>query len=383
MKLPIVSTLFRRDREVSRGQALVEFALILPILMLLLVMAIDFGRAFYGWVSIQNAARIGANYAGEHPLAWDGAGNLVQQAEYTDLITNHVSGCTLDTVADPSFTDIDMDSKRNGWGDQATVALSCQFSLITPLANNLFGGPVPMAAQAVFPIRTGILAGPGGGGGGGGTPTCTLSYVPDLVNRTVDGARAKWLAAGFDLARFGANPDLGENMITTQSFTPAASVMDCVDPATFSVFVTTVPPPPCPAGQAQVPDLIGDLVADARTEWTAAGFLAANFKPTGADNSKTVLTQVTNPLTSPVIGGCVVSSASVTITYGDPPPLPCDVPNMVGMSLTAARAAWSSAGFVPANLTYSGNSAGNVKEQDPSHPGTVSCDVAGSVKLQK
>ena len=30
---------------------MVEFALVLPILALLLVLAVDFGRVFFGWVS--------------------------------------------------------------------------------------------------------------------------------------------------------------------------------------------------------------------------------------------------------------------------------------------------------------------------------------------
>ena len=39
----------------------------LPILALLLVMAVDFGRVFFGWVALQNAARIGADYAASGP----------------------------------------------------------------------------------------------------------------------------------------------------------------------------------------------------------------------------------------------------------------------------------------------------------------------------
>ena len=50
----------RREKPVSRGQAMVEFALVLPLLALLLVVAIDFGRVFFGWVSLTNAARVGA-----------------------------------------------------------------------------------------------------------------------------------------------------------------------------------------------------------------------------------------------------------------------------------------------------------------------------------
>jgi len=37
-----MNRLLRRDTERSRGQAMVEFALVLPILALLIVVAIDF-----------------------------------------------------------------------------------------------------------------------------------------------------------------------------------------------------------------------------------------------------------------------------------------------------------------------------------------------------
>ena len=53
----------RGSRPRRRGQAMVEFALVLPLLVLLLVMAIDFGRVFFGWVALQNATRIAADYA--------------------------------------------------------------------------------------------------------------------------------------------------------------------------------------------------------------------------------------------------------------------------------------------------------------------------------
>ncbi|RMG84305.1 MAG: hypothetical protein D6712_11505, partial [Chloroflexi bacterium] len=46
-----------------KGQALAEFALTLPILLLLLFGIIEFGRIFQAWVSLQNAARAAARYA--------------------------------------------------------------------------------------------------------------------------------------------------------------------------------------------------------------------------------------------------------------------------------------------------------------------------------
>jgi len=50
-----------------RGQSLVEFALVLPLLLVLLLMAVDFGRVYFGWVTLTNASRVGANYAAAPP----------------------------------------------------------------------------------------------------------------------------------------------------------------------------------------------------------------------------------------------------------------------------------------------------------------------------
>jgi Flp pilus assembly protein TadG len=47
----------------TEGQALVEFALTVPLLFLLIVNIINFGGWLYGWIAVANAARAGANYA--------------------------------------------------------------------------------------------------------------------------------------------------------------------------------------------------------------------------------------------------------------------------------------------------------------------------------
>jgi hypothetical protein len=53
----------RRAQKVGDGQALTEFALILPILLLLIFGIIEFARAFQAYLSIVNAARFGVRYA--------------------------------------------------------------------------------------------------------------------------------------------------------------------------------------------------------------------------------------------------------------------------------------------------------------------------------
>jgi hypothetical protein len=47
----------------SRGQTLAEFALTLPILLLLLFGIVEFGRLFQSWVTLQNAARTAVRFA--------------------------------------------------------------------------------------------------------------------------------------------------------------------------------------------------------------------------------------------------------------------------------------------------------------------------------
>lgn len=47
----------------ERGQAVVEFAILAPVLILLLLAMVDFGRVFEAWVVTTNAAREGARYA--------------------------------------------------------------------------------------------------------------------------------------------------------------------------------------------------------------------------------------------------------------------------------------------------------------------------------
>jgi Flp pilus assembly protein TadG len=53
----------------SDGVALVEFALVVPVLILLLVGILDTGRAINAYVTISNASREGAHYAALNPTA--------------------------------------------------------------------------------------------------------------------------------------------------------------------------------------------------------------------------------------------------------------------------------------------------------------------------
>lgn len=143
---------------------MVEFAMVLPLLALLLVMTIDFGRVFFGWVALQNATRIGADRAAQTWLAWPTADNAEEQLwvqQYQALITADLQAANCEFTTphpDPTFDDIDGDGAI-GFGDLATVRLNCSFGLITPLAQNLFGGPISLAAESTFAVNGVVVMG--------------------------------------------------------------------------------------------------------------------------------------------------------------------------------------------------------------------------------
>ena len=57
----------RLDRK-KYGQSLVEFALIIPILIFMITLFIDVGRAIFTYSELANSVREGTRYAIVHPL---------------------------------------------------------------------------------------------------------------------------------------------------------------------------------------------------------------------------------------------------------------------------------------------------------------------------
>ena len=64
--------IFKSKRHRWRGQGLVEFALILPLILLVLFTIIELARLLHAWVSVENGARFGVRYAvtGEYDAAY-------------------------------------------------------------------------------------------------------------------------------------------------------------------------------------------------------------------------------------------------------------------------------------------------------------------------
>lgn len=359
--------LLRRDRPASRGQALVETAILLPILLILLLGAIDFGRAFFGWVNLHQAARIGANFASTHPGT---PTDPDDQADLVALVEADIAGLNCDPDADASddftFTDLTLAYTTSGGataptpelGDYATLTIECEFTLVTPLATALFGGPIDMEATSTFPVREGCINCPTPAPA---TPPPTpeqCRLVPTMNDGlSVAGARFAWVSAGFIEANFSAPGAEDTATVDDAIVTQNDPLSSCLSP--FAIFSSTVAvtveaaaddsDPTC----ATAPNVVGMPLADARDAWDV-DFDVANFTADTTDDTRVVVTQTTTPASAEGVT-CLDLGASIDVQTGDPwptpPPPSCAVPSMINDSRNEGEANWQGAGFSVANFS--------------------------------
>ncbi len=74
----------------TRGQALIEFALVLPLLFLLIVNTTNFAGFLFAWITVSNAARSGAQYMVRGGSTF-GAPSPATAAQVTALVTSDVA----------------------------------------------------------------------------------------------------------------------------------------------------------------------------------------------------------------------------------------------------------------------------------------------------
>jgi len=164
----------------TRGQGLVEFALVLPIILFLTMAGLDFGRIYLGYINVQNMARVAANFAANNATDL-AAGNPVTLARYQNQIALDAAAtnCRLPggTAPAPSFTDVNLDGTSTGIGDNAKVGLTCTFNVITPIISNIVGNSLTVSTAVVFPIKSG-MSGTGTAGGCFSPPSASMNVAP-------------------------------------------------------------------------------------------------------------------------------------------------------------------------------------------------------------
>lgn len=110
----------------EKGQAMVEFALILIPMLILIGGIIDFGWIFYHKVIVNNAAREGARYAAIHSK------DITYDTD-TESLINGILPPTFIRGVDP--ISVDKDSPATG---DITVTITGDVDILTPFISMIF-----------------------------------------------------------------------------------------------------------------------------------------------------------------------------------------------------------------------------------------------------
>jgi Flp pilus assembly protein TadG len=140
----------------SRGQALVEFALVFPIALLVLFGIFDVGRLVFMYTGLTNAAREGARLAIVNQDV-DSVEKRVQDTSFGSTVSN------IDDVTDPVVAyynedpNID-DPTQNApcativTGCVAVVTARVDWSAITPIIGSIIG-PITLTGRSELPVE--------------------------------------------------------------------------------------------------------------------------------------------------------------------------------------------------------------------------------------
>jgi PKD repeat protein len=136
---------FRRrghtSRQKSRGQSLVEFALVLPVFLVFLAAALDLGRVFYANITLNNAAREGAFEGAKHPASF-GAGQSCDASDAGRIVcrVKFEASSSAVAIADGDITATCNSACSSAAGSTVTVNVKGNFQLVTPILSAIFGG---------------------------------------------------------------------------------------------------------------------------------------------------------------------------------------------------------------------------------------------------
>lgn len=137
--------LFSKKNKREDGQAMVEFALILPIFLLILCGIIDFGWLFYNQLSLNNACREGARYA---------VVNTAEDAS-TQAIINHIENTTTTVFANDGVDiKIEYSSPNDPTAGDITVSMEAEISFFTPVLSTVLGKEKTITSTVIMKVES-------------------------------------------------------------------------------------------------------------------------------------------------------------------------------------------------------------------------------------
>jgi Flp pilus assembly protein TadG len=145
----------------ERGQSLVEFAISLTFILILLAGVVDFGRAFFTFVELRDAAQEGALYGSTSPIIdandngqYD-AGESTNEAAIRSRVRS-TSSTPLDLNDPGVLPDDNISINFSGdpcEGNTVQVTITYDYPISMPLIGGIIGSQtIPLTAQATDTI---------------------------------------------------------------------------------------------------------------------------------------------------------------------------------------------------------------------------------------
>lgn len=355
----------------SRGQSLVEFALLIPIMLLIVVVGIDFGRVYLGWINLQNMSRIAANFAANNAEAWttpDDASKQATRATYVTRIQNDARA--INCTPNPNFPPVF--ASGTDLGDPVSVTIDCSFSVITPMISNVVGSSLLVSASAVFPVKAGVVGAVPGGAPpipapvAGFTASPTSGYedlVVALTNTSQNNPTSWTWAFGDGTAPVFVQSPPPHTYRDPGTYVLRLTVSNAGGTSTVTTTITVEPMPtsgPIPEFNASPrsgysplgPVQFTDISSGGPTTWLWSfgdGATSMTQNPTHSYSAAG-----TYDVTLSVSDG-TISNAQKKVGYIVVTDRPCVVPNFAGVKKNSAQSVWTGAFFTTSVAFAAGN----------------------------
>jgi len=128
---------YQQKNSKHYGQSLIEIALLLPLLLVLIVGALEFGRLFFTKIVITNAAREAAYYLSTHPGEFE---NATTAAE-AEAANSGISGITVT----PTAKDL---------GDYSSIEITVETTVNDLFILRLFGNALTATNFEAYPLSS-------------------------------------------------------------------------------------------------------------------------------------------------------------------------------------------------------------------------------------
>lgn len=133
-----------RMRNREEGQSALEFALVLPVLLLVVCGILDFGWMFYNKLSVENGCREGARYACVNSSVTD-----IETLVKDKVLANIPGSLKDDTEVTVTFTD----TTNPTLGD-VKVQVSAQVQTLTPVLGTVYGNSMGISYDIVMKVES-------------------------------------------------------------------------------------------------------------------------------------------------------------------------------------------------------------------------------------